>query len=257
MSKLSDLWRSGRLPAFLVHVGISLTLVLTLAAATWLFWYPPPYFRFDGGWQVLRLVAVVDVVLGPLLTLVVYRRGKKGLAIDLSIIGGVQLAAFIYGAAVLVQYRPAFLVYAPKNFYAVPWPEVERYTRDQARIQAMRTGGGPVTVVLDLPADTLQQEIVRQAAKASGARVTLLGDYYQTMTPAHWAKILPDSVNLAAQLKDQPELAADLEDFSRRFLQGAPVQLERYAFYPGVFRYGVILFVLDRADGHIVGWLTD
>ena len=92
MSKLSDLWRSGRLPAFLVHVGISLTLVLTLAAATWLFWYPPPYFRFDGGWQVLRLVAVVDVVLGPLLTLVVYRRGKKGLAIDLSIIGGVQLA---------------------------------------------------------------------------------------------------------------------------------------------------------------------
>ena len=89
-----------------------------LGSTAYLLWYPPPYFEFDGGMNVMRLLLVVDVVLGPLLTLVVFQRGKKGLRRDLAVIGALQLAAFVYGAGLMFQYRPAFVVYAEKNFFS-------------------------------------------------------------------------------------------------------------------------------------------
>ena len=39
-------------------------------------WYPEPFFNASGGWQGLKLVILVDLVLGPLLTLIVYNRKK-------------------------------------------------------------------------------------------------------------------------------------------------------------------------------------
>ena len=91
MTFTQTLRQSGKIPAFLIHLGISAAFVSALAAVVYIIWYPPPYFGFDGGWNVMRMVILVDVVLGPLLTLVVFRRGKQGLARDLAIIALVQL----------------------------------------------------------------------------------------------------------------------------------------------------------------------
>ena len=92
---LDRLKQSGKLSAFLIHLGISAALVAALGSTAYLLWYPPPYFEFDGGMNVMRLLLVVDVVLGPLLTLVVFQRGKKGLRRDLAVIGALQLAVFV------------------------------------------------------------------------------------------------------------------------------------------------------------------
>ena len=77
-----------------------------------LWWYSPPFFMFDGGWQVLRLIVLVDVVLGPLFTLIVFDRAKRALRRDLAVIALVQAAALAYGAWIMHAYRPAFIVYA-------------------------------------------------------------------------------------------------------------------------------------------------
>jgi hypothetical protein len=95
-----------------IHLGIS-TLIGAVAAALMLgMWYPPPFFRAAGADELILLLVGVDLVIGPLLTLIVFRTGKRGLKFDLAAIGTFQAAALLYGLFVVLQARPVFLVAA-------------------------------------------------------------------------------------------------------------------------------------------------
>ena len=61
----------------------------------------------------------VDVVLGPLLTLVVFNPAKKSLRIDLAVIAALQVAALVYGISVIAQARPAYVVFAGDRFTVI------------------------------------------------------------------------------------------------------------------------------------------
>ena len=82
-------------------------------------WYPDFFFQTDGGWQGLRLLLGVDLVLGPMLTLIVYRAGKPGLRFDLTVIGLVQLICLTAGVWIVHGERPLAIVYTDGSFYSV------------------------------------------------------------------------------------------------------------------------------------------
>ncbi|WP_198328397.1 hypothetical protein [Methylovulum psychrotolerans] len=86
------------------------------------FWYPGPYFNDSGGWQGIRIVASVDVVLGPLLTLVVFNPAKatRELATDIGIIATVQCIALLGGVHTLYSQRPVAVVFWDNSFMTVP-----------------------------------------------------------------------------------------------------------------------------------------
>ena len=73
-----------KLRAFAIHLIVSATVILAFLGVMFFVWYPVPYFETDGGWKVLRILAGVDVVLGPLLTLIVFKPGKPSTPPDLS-----------------------------------------------------------------------------------------------------------------------------------------------------------------------------
>lgn len=164
---------------------ISGLLVVTLVLAVCLVWYPSPYLEHDGARDILHIVIFVDVVLGPLLTLVLFRRGKRGVGRDVGIVATIQLVAFVYGAGLIMQYRPAFLVYSDDSFFAVRWPEVAPNTKDHERLDEMRVSTGLTMVMVELPTNLDERKRIR-----SGAAVPFQGDLYQTVTPERWAKIL-------------------------------------------------------------------
>ena len=85
-------------------------------------WYPQPHFSASGGWQGLIIVALVDLVLGPCLTLIIYNtsKPKKELLTDLSLIILLQVAALSYGVHTVYTQRPAALVFWEDKFYTVP-----------------------------------------------------------------------------------------------------------------------------------------
>ena len=74
-------WKAGGL-----HFLISLAIFLGLLAVIVLQWYPGILFNIDSGWAGLQLVIGVDLIAGPLLTLVVFKTGTQGLSFDLSCI---------------------------------------------------------------------------------------------------------------------------------------------------------------------------
>jgi len=105
--------------AFASHFGISLLIFLVFLVIIILFWYPGTLFAAAGGWQGIRIVIGVDLVLGPLLTLIVYDRVKpvKVLLRDLAIIALIQLSCLTAGVFIVYDERPVAVTYAYDRFY--------------------------------------------------------------------------------------------------------------------------------------------
>ena len=95
-----------------IHVSISLVIFLALLYVIAVKWFPQPYFRADGGWQGIRLMFFVDVVLGPLLTFVVFNPSKprREIVADLSLVALVQLTALVWGGYTVYGERPVAIV---------------------------------------------------------------------------------------------------------------------------------------------------
>ncbi len=102
-----------------IHVAISVVIGLAVLALLFGVWYPPPYFRAAGADELVLLLVGVDLTLGPLLTLIVFRSGKRGLTFDLAVIGLVQAGALVYGLSVVLASRPVFLVATVDHFSLV------------------------------------------------------------------------------------------------------------------------------------------
>lgn len=109
----------GRGVAFGVHLFISLMVFSTLVALMLVYWFPGDLFFMDGGWEGLKLVAMVDLVLGPALTLILFKPGKPGLKLDLSVIAAMQIAALGYGFYTTYHHRVVAVVFADNEFATV------------------------------------------------------------------------------------------------------------------------------------------
>lgn len=99
----------SRFRAALIHLSICALVGLVLLFLFWFIWYPAPLFKAVGGLEIFLMLLGIDVVLGPLLTLVVFKQGKQSLKADLAVIGCVQLAALAYGVFTLLSGRPVFI----------------------------------------------------------------------------------------------------------------------------------------------------
>ena len=110
-----------RLQAFGLHLSgsaIALTLVL---GAFWLGWYRWPGWYLAGVLHVAGILVLVDLVLGPTLTLIVANPGKPRteLARDISIIVAVQLIALVYGSLTLWGGRPLYYAFSADRLQLV------------------------------------------------------------------------------------------------------------------------------------------
>ena len=115
----------SKLRAFLIHFSISATVVGAAFAVIFFAWYPAPYFEVVGAWNVVRILIVVDLILGPLLTLILFRSGKPGLVFDLSVIAVVQISALTFGLSTIYEERPYFVVFAVDRFEVLAKKDVD------------------------------------------------------------------------------------------------------------------------------------
>lgn len=107
-----------RLRFFFAHLGISALLIGACVAFILLVWYPGGLARLEGVYDILLVMAFVDVAAGPLCTLVVAtpNKSRRELTRDLAIIGGIQLLALSYAAFTTGISRPAFVVMSFSQF---------------------------------------------------------------------------------------------------------------------------------------------
>jgi hypothetical protein len=118
--------------AALVHLSISLVTAVLLGWLMLKVWYPAPFDLLTTGRDLLLLVVVVDVVCGPLLTLVLFnpQKSKMKWRIDLSLIVAVQLAALGYGIFQAAAVRPVFMAFEGDRFRVVLASDIQKQLAD-------------------------------------------------------------------------------------------------------------------------------
>jgi hypothetical protein len=106
----------NRITAFLLHLLISGMVALAAVFVVFYIWYPTPLNEAAGVTQIFLLLLAVDIAIGPILTLIVYKPNKPSLKFDMTVIALLQLAALGYGVNTVFEGRPAFVVFSVDRF---------------------------------------------------------------------------------------------------------------------------------------------
>ena len=104
-----------------IHFLVGLVLLTAVFCLIYFVWYPAPFYQLSGGQDLMELIFGVDLILGPLLTWVVFNKKKplRTNLLDVAAIACVQLAALGYGVYTVLQARPVFLGFEYYRFRVV------------------------------------------------------------------------------------------------------------------------------------------
>lgn len=240
-----------KLRAFAIHLIASAIVVLAFLGVMLFVWYPTPYFETDGGWTVLRILAGVDVVLGPLLTLIVFKPGKPGLKFDMSCIVLAQLGALIYGGTIIYQQRPAFVVFGVDRFTSVSASEVEFEKLKYPELQRV-AGIGPLLAQSRPPDDPkLRQELLLGVVLEGKKDLEFRAELYEPYRP--------DLAQLRARSIDLSKIAA-LDAGAKQAIDGFIAskggRLGDNLYLPLKGKNKDIVMVLSPTDGMPMGFIS-
>ena len=232
--------------AFLTHLLSSAVIVGAVCVLVFSVWYPHPYFRISGAWNPLRVLIGVDLVLGPLLTLLLFKPGKKGLWFDLCVIVILQLAALVYGVTVIYSERPYFNVFVVDRFTVLARSEVDPAEWDKAsdRLGA-KSLVGPVLAVAIRPTDPAGQQRLLDETVFGGKPDI---DH----RPESWVPYRDQVSQVLARARPlntlhilRPDVSAQIEQLPGRL--GLPA--ERLGFLPVAVRERFLALVIDTNTG--------
>ncbi|WP_347463924.1 TfpX/TfpZ family type IV pilin accessory protein [Acinetobacter thermotolerans] len=133
---------SKRLRFFLRHLIASIIIALLVIILVFLIWYPAPLATAVGVTQIFLMLLIIDVIVGPLLGLLVYKEAKKTLKFDLGIIIFIQITALLYGIYSIEQGRPAWLIFYADRFELVRKNDILLEKIDQAQPQFQHVSWG-------------------------------------------------------------------------------------------------------------------
>jgi hypothetical protein len=235
----------NRFGAFAVHLAISLLIFAVLAYLVLYHWYPDFFFDTDGGWQGMRIIILVDLVLGPTLTLIVYKHGKPSLKSDLTLIGLFQTVCLIAGVYVVFSERPLALVYVDGHFFSMSrgdYENVEAPVPDLTQFP----GPWPKRVMVRIPEDFVEQSKIRRQAIAENRPLRAFSRLY---TGFDFTAANAEREALSRADVEQRDLQGDILPAWLREHGGA---FGDYAFFPYAGRYSYYILGMSRADGRLV-----
>lgn len=123
-----------------LHFGLSLLMACAVAWLVFDVWYPAPFHELTGGRNLFLILIAVDVVCGPVLTLVLYDPAKSRFKwrVDLTLIVLTQLGALGYGLSQVAAARPIFVAFEGDRFRVVQAFDVDKSRLHEAP-QPMRS----------------------------------------------------------------------------------------------------------------------
>ena len=217
-----------KLKAFLIHFFISVTVFTSVTLLVIFIWYPGIYLETSGVWQALKMVALVDVGLGPLMTLILYRKNKPGLKSDLSIVAGVQIVALIYGVWVLHSEKPALIVFHDGMFVCL-----NQYHVDYAGAELQKFDSSddvPVAILPLLEASFVQDWSQRRLSLPKGYPAHpayVYGDQLIEYGSSNISQVLMDDWDLSNGIQLNAKAAKVWSEYQQKHGTEAP-----HAFFP-------------------------
>lgn len=170
----------NRYHAFFLHLLAAACVIGCVAIFIFFVWYPGLLAYASGVSAIFLILILVDVILGPLITLIVFDTKKKELKRDLLIIFSLQLAALFYGVWILFSVRPVFVVFNSDRFDVVYANELTQERFDQATNKDFQSAPlwGPHFIGARLPSDSIQAAEIIKKAVMGGDDVQQMPEFY-------------------------------------------------------------------------------
>lgn len=141
------------------HVALSIGIAMLAAMLVYQIWYPMPYRSMLGVGSIFVVLLCVDVVCGPLMTLLLAspRKSRREMALDLSVVGVIQVAALAYGLHAVWLGRPVVLAFETDRLTVVSANEIEHADLQTASQQFQQLPfGGVFKVATRKPKDNAE-----------------------------------------------------------------------------------------------------
>ncbi len=170
-----------RIKAATIHLLLSAIIVGFAALLVFYSWYPNALASASQVYDIFYLMVLVDVCIGPLITLIIFNKEKKELKRDLSVVGIAQVVALLFGLYAVFVARPVFIVFNASQFdvvYANQLPSEPIKNNNSLLYGKLLPINGPVVVSAQIPSDeNLVKEIVYNAI-VEGRGLELMPEYY-------------------------------------------------------------------------------
>ena len=235
-----------------IHLLCSATVALLAAALVFGLWYPYPYRELSGARELFFLVVAVDVVCGPLMTMVIFNpvKPRAELLRDLGLVALIQLCALGYGLYTVWQVRPLFLVQEIDRFKVIARPML-----DSAAIAALPAAlqpewwKRPRTVAIREPKDAQERQKVMFESIEGGRDYAERPEFYLPYEGEAALKSLKRAKPLTVFLQKQP----DQQDAARKLAIEKGADIAEWFYLPVIARQDWVA-VLDK-QGQIQGFL--
>ena len=192
----------NRWQAFAIHFLISAVILLLLMMVIMWIWFPGILFNVDGGWTGLRIVIGVDMVLGPLLTLVVFNTEKPELKYDLAAIAVFQFSCMAAGMWIVYSERPLALVLAHDTVYSLAAQEFEEFDKDPAILDDF-PGSYPKLIYTEMPEDDVAADIAAIRSQFIGDPLYIQTDLYRAMPESELNSVFRRAEQTRNSISDQ------------------------------------------------------
>lgn len=237
---------SFRWKAFGIHLAISLMILAGLLYLLFFIWFPDYLFDTDGGWQALRVIAGVDIVLGPMLTLIAANPQKTAAVLrrDFAIIALIQTLALGGGTWLAWDNRPQAVFWVEGMFYSLPRSAFADEPAARAALSRM-PGDDPKQVTIAMPASPIERSEIFAAVLKRGSSVQFEPALYRPFNAQD-----PAIAGAAARY------LAELPPATRQALidQGvdmAALEAGRLLLIPTFSRYRTYHVLVDAADSTV------
>ena len=235
-----------------IHLLGSILIAAVAAILVFGLWYPFPYRELAGGRELFVLIVLVDIVLGPMLTLVLFAPSKipKELWRDLTIVVVLQLIGLGYGVWTVWQARPLFLVAEVDRFKVISRPVLQ-----QGSIDALPQGlqphsfSGPITTAIRDPKDATEKNTVLFESIQGGRDYGERPNFYIPYEGAAALKSLKRARPLEPFLQKYPTQRKSASELANK----AGLRLESVLYLPVIARQEWIALLNER--GIVIGFL--
>ena len=237
-----------KLKAFSIHITASALVVGCVLALIWLIWYPAPFLQLFGAPVTLELLIGVNLVLGPALTLLLYKPGKPHLLLHMSVILLIQIAALIYGASFAYSERPCYMIYVVDRFEAVSCSRIDPKQIAANEAAAAMNSPGLLYAEARMPTDPkdmskLLEEVVFQGKPDIAER------------PEYWVPFTADTFD-QIQSRNTPINELALNDDETRVIKGLiDIYGKDLMLVPLTAKHNAVSLVMSRETLRPVGWL--
>jgi hypothetical protein len=230
-----------KIKASLIHLLLSIVLVTLIVSLIIFFWYPTEYIGLTNFKEISILIILIDLVLGPVLTFVVFNNNKKSLRMDLAIIATIQISALSYGALALYQTHPLYITYKSGSFALINANEVSPADSlfDEYNISKLSP---PIIAFTKLPEDPQEQLDLMMAVDLKGEPdIDKRVKYYQPYSE-NLSEVLSNSLD-STKLFNDIEIKQQTDTFIKKYKDPS-----KYSFLPlkGTGIDGII--VLDKVS---------